>query len=53
MKKYLIKLVALSVASVIGVCVLAACGGTPDKITEEENPAVTESVQESGADVAE
>lgn len=53
MKKYLIKLVALSVSSVLGVCALAACGTAPDKMTEEENPEVTESVTESATESGE
>lgn len=53
MKQYLIKLAALSVASVLGVGTLAACGTTPDKTTEEENPEVTESVTESNTESGE
>ncbi len=52
MKKYLIKLAALSVVSAIGVCALAACGET-EKAPTDGNASATENVTEPATDSAE
>ena len=52
MKKYLIKLSALFVAAILGVCALAGCGDSSDAPTDK-NAGVTENVTEATENNAE